>query len=247
MVGICSRVFLVVVIGFLSAAIGRPALATDAEPSGTPKIAYARDIRPILADKCLKCHGPDASQRKGKLRLDTRRDATAAAASGSPAIIPGKVEESELYLRITSDDPEERMPPASTGKPLTPAEVARLKSWIEQGAEYQGHWAFMPPVRSEPPAVKDAAWCVNPIDRFILARLEAEGLSPSPQADKITLIRRLSLDLIGLPPSVADVDAFVADTRDDAYTWMVDRLLDAPQYGERWGCPVCRLRRIRKR
>ena len=232
---ICSRVFLGVAIAILFMAIARPVTATAAEPTGTQKVGYARDIRPILADKCLSCHGPDARQRKGKLRLDNRRDATAAAASGSPAIVPGKLEDSELYRRITSDDPEERMPPAKTGKPLTPAEIARLKTWIEQGAEYQGHWAFVLPVRPELPSVKNAGWCRNPIDRFILARLDAEGLSPSPQADKITLIRRLSLDLVGLPPSVEDVDAFVADTRDDAYARLVDRLLDAPQYGERWG------------
>ncbi len=218
-----------------SVALARPVTATGAEPTGTQKVAYTRDIRPILADKCLSCHGPDAKQRKGKLRLDNRRDATAAAASGSPAIVPGKLDDSELYRRITSDDPEERMPPAKTGKPLTPAEIARLKTWIEQGAEYQGHWAFVPPVRPMLPPVKNAGWCRNPIDRFILARLEAEGLSPSSRADKITLIRRLSLDLIGLPPSIQDVDAFVADTRDDAYDRLVNRLLDAPQYGERWG------------
>ncbi len=232
-----GRVFLsvAIAIAIVSVAMARPMTATGAEPAGTQKVGYARDIRPILADKCFSCHGPDAKQRKGKLRLDNHRDATAPASSGSPAIVPGKAEESELYQRITSDDPEERMPPAKTGKPLTPTEVARIKTWIGQGAEYQGHWAFVPPVRPELPSVKNAGWCRNPIDRFILARLEAEGLSPSPQADKVTSIRRLSLDLIGLPPSVEDVDAFVADTRDDAYDRLVGRLLDAPQYGERWG------------
>jgi hypothetical protein len=230
-----KRAFLGVVISLICVALARPVMATGAEPTGTQKVAFARDVRPILADKCFSCHGPDASQRKGKLRLDNRRDATAAAASGSPAIVPGKLEDSELYRRITSDDPEERMPPAKSGKPLTPAEIARLKTWIEQGAEYQGHWAFVPPDRPKLPSAKNADWCRNPIDRFILARLEAEGLSPSSEAGKITLIRRLSLDLIGLPPSIPDVDAFVADARDDAYARLVDRLLDSPQYGERWG------------
>jgi hypothetical protein len=227
-------------VSLLSATVSLP-LAAGGDASGTKsateskKVAFARDIRPILADKCFKCHGPDIKQRKGKLRLDNRRDATAPAESGSPAIVPGKVDNSELYHRITSDDPDEHMPPAETGKSLTPAEIARLKTWIEEGAEYQGHWAFVPPVRPALPAVKNSGWCRNPIDTFILARHEAEGLSPSPEADKITLIRRLSLDLIGLPPSIPDVDAFVADTREDAYARLVDRLLDSPQYGERWG------------
>ncbi len=215
------------------------AVGEDAKGSpsanGARKVAFARDIRPILADKCFKCHGPDIKQRKGKLRLDNRRDATIPAESGGPAIVPGNLDESELFHRITSDDPEERMPPAKTGKTLTPAEITLLKTWIEQGAEYQGHWAFVPPVRPALPAVKTPGWCRNPLDFFILSRLEAEGLSPAPEADRITLIRRLNLDLIGLPPSIADVDAFVADTREDAYARLVDRLLDSPQYGERWG------------
>ncbi len=185
--------------------------------TGSKKVAFTRDIRPILADKCFKCHGPDIKQRKGKLRLDNRRDATATAESGNAAIVPGELDESELYRRITATDPEERMPPAKTGKSLTTAEIALLKTWIEEGAEYQGHWAFVPPVRPALPAVKNSGWSRNPIDLFVLARLKAEGLSPSPEADKITLIRRLSLDLIGLPPSIRDVDAFVADSREDAY------------------------------
>ncbi len=203
--------------------------------AGSKAVDFTRDVRPILADKCFQCHGPDAGQRKGKLRLDSRRDATAPAASGSPAIVPGKLDESELYRRITADDPEERMPPASSKKSLSPAEVARLKAWIEQGAEYREHWAFVPPVRPGVPAVKNAAWCRNPIDFFVLARLEAEGLAPSPEADKVTRIRRLSLDLLGLPPTIQEVDSFLADNRHDADDRLVDRLLDSPHYGERWG------------
>ena len=218
-----------------AARAGGPDGDPSKSPAGSKGIDFTRDIRPILADKCFQCHGPDARQRKGKLRLDNLRDATAPAASGSPAVVPGKLDESELYQRIIAEDPEERMPPAGSKKTLSPAEVARLKAWIEQGAEYREHWAFVPPVRSKLPAVKDPAWCRNPIDFFVLARLEAEGLSPSPEADKVTLIRRLSLDLIGLPPTIDEVDAFLADPRQDAYARLVDRLLDSPHYGERWG------------
>ncbi len=218
-----------------------PSWAAGAEASAAPpatgpqKLAFARDIRPILADKCFRCHGPDARQRKSKLRLDNRRDALAPAASGSPAIVPGNLQQSELYRRITSDDPGERMPPPQSGKSLSPAEIARLKTWIEEGSQYQRHWAFIPPTRPPLPVVKNPGWCRNPIDTFILARLEAQGLGPAPAAERVTWIRRLSLDLIGLPPSIEQVDAFQADTRADASDRLVDRLLDSPQYGERWG------------
>ena len=179
---------------------GRTGPATPGAGQAPRTIRFNRDIRPILSDKCFQCHGPDATQRKGKLRLDSLAAATAPAGSGSPAIVPGKVDESELYERITSPEVDVRMPPAKTGKPLTPGEIQKLKTWIEEGAEYEAHWAFIPPVRPEVPAVRNRAWVRNPIDAFILARLEKEGLSPSPEADPTTLIRRLSLDLIGLPP-----------------------------------------------
>jgi hypothetical protein len=221
----------------LIVALGTPhgVRAQATAPPMSKKVSFSRDIRPILADKCFKCHGPDAKERKGKLRLDNRKDATAPAASGEIPIVPGKVDESELYRRITAEDADERMPPASSGKSLSAADMARLKSWIEEGAEYQGHWAFVPPVRPALPAVRDPAWCRNPIDRFILARLEAEGLAPSPPAGKLALVRRLGFDLIGLPPAVAEVDAFLADGREHAYGKLVDRLLASPHYGERWG------------
>ena len=199
-------------------------------------MSFNRDIRPILADKCFKCHGPDArrAERQAAARQCQRR--AAPAASGSAAIVPGKLDESELYQRITSTDPDERMPPPKSGKTLSAAEVAKLKTWIEEGAEYQGHWAFLAPERPPLPSVKNAAWCRNPIDRFILARLEAEGLTPSPEADKVTLIRRLSLDLIGLPPSIPRRSTpFWPTRRADAYERLVDRLLASPHYGERWG------------
>jgi hypothetical protein len=231
-------VFLLLGLADIAGGLTGRAGEVDADKSkrspGLKPIDFTREIRPILADKCFQCHGPDAKQRKGKLRLDNRRDATAPAASGSPALVPGNLDDSELYRRITAEDPEERMPPASSKKSLTPEEIARLKEWIEQGAEYREHWAFAPPVRPKLPSVENSAWCRNPIDFFILARLEAEGLAPSPEADKVTLIRRLSLDLVGLPPSIAEVDAFLADTRRDAYSRLVERLLDSPHYGERW-------------
>ncbi len=233
--GLLFVIGLVSIVGTLVVRAGEADTDKSKTSAAAKTVDFTRDIRPILADKCFQCHGPDARQRKGKLRLDNLRDATAPAASGSPAIVPGKVEESELSSRITADDPEERMPPASSKKSLSPAEIARLKAWIEQGAQYQEHWAFVPPVRPRIPSIKDPGWCRNPIDYFILARLEAEGLNASPEADKLTLIRRLSLDLVGLPPSIDEVDAFLADTHKDAEARLVDRLLDSPHYGERWG------------
>jgi hypothetical protein len=206
-------------------------------PSAKPlkTVRFNRDIRPILSDKCFQCHGTDASQRKAKLRLDNAAGALASGASGSPGIVPGKPDESELYLRITSQDSDERMPPAKTGKRISPDEQRKLRTWIEEGAEYEGHWAFIPPARPELPRVQHAAWVRNPIDAFILARLEKEGLSPAPEADRETLLRRLSLDLVGLPPKLAELDAFLADKHPDAYQTQVTRLLDSPHYGERWG------------
>jgi hypothetical protein len=234
-----SRIARRIKIGLIAAAL---ALATalggralGGAPSGSKTISFNRDIRPILADKCFKCHGPDARERKGKLRLDNARDAQAPAASGSAAIVPGNLEDSELVSRITAEDADERMPPVQSGKKLSAAEVARLKTWIAEGAEYQGHWAFLPPKRPRLPVVKNPAWCASPIDFFILARLETEGLKPAPGADRVALIRRLSLDLIGLPPAIEEVEAFLADARAQAYDKLAERLLESPHYGERWG------------
>jgi hypothetical protein len=217
-----------------------PGVAASDRAAGEPKgSSFSREIRPILSDKCFKCHGPDPKERKGKLRLDNARDAFAPAGSGSAALVPGKLEESELYRRITAEDPDERMPPPESGKTLSSAEVARLKAWIEEGAPYQEHWSFRPPIRPLAPRVKNTQWCRNPIDTFILARLESVGLAPSPEAGAVTLIRRLSLDLIGLPPTLREVDDFAARTRagtgTDAYDNLADRLLASPRYGERWG------------
>ena len=190
---------------------------------------FARDVRPILARYCFKCHGPDDKARKGKLRLDDRD-----AAVERGALAPGKPDESELVARLFADDPEARMPPAATKLALTDAEKQTLKRWVAAGAEYRQHWAFEQPKRPQIPNTKSQIPIKNPIDAFVFARLEKEGLKPSPEADRHTLIRRVYLDLIGLPPSPAEVDAFLADRSPDAYEKVVDSLLASPHYGERW-------------
>jgi mono/diheme cytochrome c family protein len=199
------------------------------------RIRYDRDIRPILADNCFACHGPDANQRKAKLRLDHRAGALSPARSGGQAIVPGKPDDSLLVERITEDNPSRRMPPKKSGKHLTPAQIDLLRRWIAEGAPYSVHWAFVPPRRHALPKVKNDAWPRNAIDYFILDRLEREGLQPSPQAEKTTLIRRVTLDLTGLPPTPAEVDAFLADKSPNAYEKVVDRLLQSPRYGEHVG------------
>src|SRR4051812_35340959 len=200
--------------------LGGRAAATD------KPLDFNRDVRPILTDKCFACHGPDPKHRKAKLRLDTREGAH------ESAVVRGKPAESELVARITAAD-DTVMPPKKGGKPLTPAEIEVLKRWVKEGATYTQHWAYVPPKKLPPPAVKDAAWPANWVDPFILARLEKEGLAPSPDADRRTLIRRLSFDLTGLPPTPAEVDAFVADKDPKAYEKLVDRLLASEHYGER--------------
>ena len=201
----------------------------------TGHVDFNRDVVSILSGNCFKCHGPDSTNRKSGLRLDVRAKALAAAESGKVAIVPSKPEASELVRRIFADDPDERMPPADSNKRLTDAQKQTLRRWIAEGAEYQAHWSFVPPKKASLPVVKRKDWPRNPLDNFILARLEAEGLSPALEADRYTLIRRLSLDLIGLPPTTAEVDTFVSDHSPDAYEKVVDRLLASPHYGERWG------------
>ena len=191
------------------------------------RVDFNRDVRPILSENCFACHGPDKGHRKADLRLDTREGLTSGH-EGVRAVVAGDPLASELYRRLVTDDPEERMPSKDSGKSLTPAQVATLKAWIEQGAEYQGHWAFLPPKRPEVPASAP-----NPVDALVLARLRDAGLAPSPEADRPTLLRRLSFDLTGLPPTRAEVAAFVADPAPDAYERQVDRLLASPRYGER--------------
>jgi hypothetical protein len=205
------------------AASAVPALADEA----AGKLGYNASIRPVLAENCFACHGPDSAARKADLRLDKREVAVEAS-----AIVPGDPDSSELVRRIFSADEVEQMPPPDSHKKLTAREKELLKRWIAEGAEYELHWSLIPPVRPEPPAVKNEAWVRTPIDRFILARLEREGLSPAPEADRYELARRLSLDLTGLPPSREIVDEFVNDSSPDAYEKYVDRLLKSEFWGE---------------
>ena len=207
-------------------------LAGRAVPADS-ELDFNRDVRPILSDRCFACHGPDHEDRQAGLRLDDRAAAIAALDSGLTAVVPGDPATSEIIARITSTDPEIVMPPPRINKPITPAEAEILKRWVAEGAEYRGHWAFERVERPAMPDVKDAAWQKTPIDRFVLAKLEPEGLKPNPEADRVTLARRLALDLTGLPPVPADVDAFLADPSPDAYEKYVDRLLASPHYGER--------------
>lgn len=196
------------------------------------EINYNRDVRPILSDACYKCHGPDAAERKAGLRLDSFDGAVRKLDSGAIAIVPGKIDESELIKRITSTDPELVMPPSGTGKKLTPQQIETLTKWVQHGAEYKGHWSFIRPERPAMPTVSDETWSRNPIDRFVMKKLDAAGLKPSVEADRVTLIRRLTLDLTGLPPTPDEVHAFVNDADPNAYEKVVDRLLASPRYGE---------------
>lgn len=195
-----------------------------------PAIQYNRDVRPILADACFKCHGPDSASRAADLRLD-QRDAALAAG----AIVPGKPDESEAIRRIESTDADEVMPPPAQQRQLTALQKALLRRWVESGAEYQPHWSYITPVRPPLPAIKQTGWVRNPIDAFVLAKLEEQGLEPAPEADRRTLARRLSLDLTGLPPAPEMVEAFVNDASADAYDQFVDRLLQSPRWGEHRG------------
>ncbi len=206
--------------------LGERGMAAD-----SPKVDFSRDIQPIFIKRCYECHGPD--KQKNDLRLDHKEDAFRGGKSRKPIFAPGKSAESHLIERVTAKDPDEIMP--NKGEPLTAEQIALLRAWIDQGAVWpdeKKHWAFIKPLRPEVPAVKNKLWPRNEIDRFILARLEQEKLSPSPAADRATLIRRLSLDLIGLPPTIEEVDAFLNDRSSEAYEKVVDRLLASPHYGE---------------
>jgi hypothetical protein len=196
--------------------------------------AFNTRVRPILAKHCFKCHGPDEKARKARLRLDQREAAQRGGKSGRPAIVSGHPEKSELIQRIFTEGEEEVMPPPHTKNPLSAADKQILKDWITEGADYRLHWAFVPPRQTPLPKVRQTSWPRNPIDHFILARLEAEGLAPSPQADRYTLARRLYLDLVGLPPTPEEAETFVKDPSANAYEKLVDRLLALPHYGERW-------------
>jgi hypothetical protein len=199
-----------------------------------PPVDFARDIRPILSDRCFACHGPDESKRRAGLRLDTEDGAKKKLSDAHAAIVPGDVNASEILKRVAPENPARRMPPPSSDrKPLTQREVATLRTWIEQGAKWQGQWSFTAPVRPAIPEVHNASWVRNPIDNFILARLEREGLTPSPEADRARLLRRVTFDLTGLPPTLSEIDNFLGDRSSNAYEKAVDRLFASPRYGER--------------
>ena len=211
-----------------------PASSLEQVARADDPLDFTRDIRPILSNKCFHCHGPDGAQRQGGLRLDTKTGAFTETDSSLPAIIPGKPDESELYRRLISEDDSEQMPPADTGVKLTAKELETIKKWIKQGGKVAGHWSYEKPVRFDQPEVQHKNWAHNEIDGFVLAKLEAEGFTPQSPAPREALIRRLSLDLTGLPPSREHVAAFLADQSPKAYERVVDRLLASPTYGEHW-------------
>ncbi|MEO2047645.1 MAG: PSD1 and planctomycete cytochrome C domain-containing protein [Pirellulales bacterium] len=206
-------------------------MSAESGALAAPPVQYNRDVLPILADNCFRCHGFDQKKREAGLRLDTIEGATQELDSGARAITPRDMAQSALIDRIFTADTDELMPPKDSGKRLTPTQKEVLRLWVKQGADYQAHWAFIPPERREPPVV---AKVDHPIDRFVRARLEKENIRPSPRARRTTLIRRLSLDLTGLPPTPLEVDAFVHDSRPDAYERVVNRLLASEHFGEHW-------------
>jgi len=219
---------------FLAAAAALVGLAAPASAApGGPPVDFNRDIRPILSKNCFACHGPDEGHRAAGLRLDLREAAVRMHGARPAAVLVGKPDKSPLLQRI-KDAGSRRMPPPSAGPALTPEQVAKLRRWIEQGAEYTQHWAWTPPKPRALPSVKTKGWVRNPIDAFVLARLEKQGLKPSPEADRYTLLRRVSLDIRGLPPTPAEVEAFANDKSPDAYEKAVDRMLADSAYGERW-------------
>ena len=201
--------------------------------SAAPAIDFNRDIRPILSDHCYACHGPDDGKRKSGLRLDQKESAFGKLKSGNHAIVPGKPKQSSLVERLTSSDPDEIMPPPKEGKPLTKTQIDLLVRWVKDGAEWKNHWSFIPLEKPPLPNVKQSDWPANEIDRFILERVELAKFKPAPEADKSVLLRRVTFDLTGLPPTPEEVDAFVADSSPDAYEKVVERLLASAHYGER--------------
>ena len=202
-------------------------LSASDKPAAGSRVDFSRAIRPLLSEKCLKCHGPGRSRGGSDLRLDQARSAI------GTAIVPGRPDQSELVKRITSRDPGKRMPPPKSKLELTDSEIELLKTWISEGADYTVHWSFVAPVRPAVPEVTGSDWVLNTLDRFVLARIEAAGLKPSAAANRESLIRRLTLDLTGLPPTGSEIDRFLADTSPRAYERVVDRLLSSQHYGER--------------
>jgi hypothetical protein len=219
----------------LSVLAGLAANPPGPEPGPASRsVDFSLEIRPILSNHCFRCHGPDEGARKARLRLDVREAATRELPSGSRAIVPGRPDESEILARLTTEDESHAMPPRKQGKKPSAQEVETLRRWIKQGAGYTKHWAYIAPVRRPLPEVSDTARAINPIDRFILARLHREGLQLAPPADRYTLLRRASLDLIGLPPTPEEADRFANDSRPDAFERAIDGQLAKPGYGERW-------------
>ena len=216
---------------FAAVLVLRTAAAAPAEPAVKP-VDFDREIRPILSDNCFACHGPDDKQRMAKLRLDTK-DGIFADRGGYQVLTPGKAADSKLYQRISAPDKAKRMPPPYADRTLNDKQIELIRRWVDEGAKWETHWAYVPPKRPDLPEVKQKAWPRNPIDNFILARIESDGLKPSPEADKTTLLRRVTFDLTGLPPTPAEVDAFLRDKSPGAYEKVVDRLLASPRYGER--------------
>ncbi len=207
-------------------------IAADAAAQTKAPVDFQRDIRPILSDQCFTCHGPLKSTRKAGLRLDNP-EGMSEDLGGYRPVVPKKLDESHLWLRLVETDPAKKMPPPKTGKKLTADQIAKFKQWIEEGAEWRPHWSFVAPVRPGLPEVKSRAWGRNPTDRFVLATLEAKGLTPSPESGREALIRRVTFDLTGLPATIAEIEAFVNDSSPEAYEKVVDRLLSSPRYGER--------------
>jgi mono/diheme cytochrome c family protein len=229
--GMAAR-FKILFASLLVAALFPPETTFSAASVDVERLNFGRDILPILSDNCYQCHGPDEQARKAKLRFDTKEGAFRIK-DGKAVIAPGKSSESELIRRITSTDPDDVMPPPKSNRRLTGQQIDLLKRWIDQGAIWSKHWSFEPPQQPEIPKTKNKHWVENPIDAFVLARLEKEKLKASPEANKETLLRRITLDLTGLPPTLAELDAFLADKSPNAYGKVVDRLLASPRYGER--------------
>src|SRR5579883_1707417 len=221
--GLCRRWILFA----MSLLLAVPVFAITS-PGTTSKPTFNADIRPILSESCFVCHGPDKNNRKAKLRLDVRDVAVE-----KKAIVPGKPDASEMIRRIYTTNHDDQMPPPDSRKQLTAEQKALLKKWIASGAEYEPHWAYIQPVRPQVPKVQNRSWVRNPIDAFVLHQLEKRKISPAPEADKGTLLRRLSLDLIGLPPTPEEVESFIKDNSPNAYERQVDRLLSSPHFGER--------------
>jgi hypothetical protein len=217
-------------LALLLVSVAGPVAAASVAPAGP--VDFDRDVRPILSENCFACHGFDPAKRMADLRLDVPEGAFKRRPSGKAPFVPGNPAASSVMERVTATNAL-KMPPESSGKKLNPKQIATLRAWIQQGAPWAKHWSFVTPKRPALPSVKNTGWPRNPIDTFILARLEQEGLRPSPMADRRTLIRRVTLDLTGLPPTPAQVDAFLADTKPGAYEHVVDRLLASPSYGER--------------